>query len=253
MIAESVLKISLAILLVLIGLGTYGAIGGVAIGIFLAFFVSFLVIKEILKVKRQKANLRGISSYSFSVTLVILAIVLMYSLDIILARGFLPAEAAGEYAAISMLGKIIFFGTLPMSKAMFPISSEKFESGKETSRIFKKSLTIVILLCLLALLAFILIPGFIVKVWTHGKILNTPLIVLFFVGLALSLLSLTNLIVMYCFSINRIKNTWWLFLFVLLEVVLLAIFHSSVMQFSLAFLAANVLMFLNSLLIIKTS
>jgi len=250
MVAESVFKISLAVILVLLGLEVYGAMGGVVMGVFLAFFISFLFIKEVINSEKEKADLKGISSYSFSVIIAILAIVLMYSLDIILARGFLSEELAGEYAAISMLGKIIFFGTWPISKAMFPISSEKFENGKKTSDILKKSVAIVLLLCISALLVFILFPGLILKIWT-GTTLTTPTIVLFYVGLSLSFLSLTNLIVLYGFSINKMRNSFWLFIFVLLEIFLLGIFNKSVLQFSLAFLSVNILMFLSSLFLLK--
>ena len=65
-----------------------------------------------------------------------LAIVLMYSLDIILAKRFFSAEDAGKYAVISMLGKMIFFGTAAIGKAMFPFTSENYESGKERERAY---------------------------------------------------------------------------------------------------------------------
>ncbi len=251
MIFEASSKIILAIILVFFGLSVYGAVSGMIIGLFAAFLLSFLFLKEIINSKAKKENINGMSSYSISIISIMIAIVLMYSVDIILARRFFSPEIAGEYAAIAMLGKIIFFGTLPISKVMFPISSEKFEGGKETSHLLKKSLVVVVLLCLLALLVFLVFPGFIIKIWT-GKIFVTPLIVLFYIGLGLSFLSLTNLIVLYGFSINKIKKSVWLFTFVLIEIILLSIFHNSVIQFSLAFLFANLLMFISSLVITKS-
>ena len=83
------------------------------------------------------------------------------SIDIILSRVFFSEVIAGHYAVANLTGKIIFFGTVAISKAMFPISSEKSKRGNKTYNILYKSLLIVSVLCGIALILFGLFAIFI--------------------------------------------------------------------------------------------
>jgi len=251
MILEGFIKVIFSIFLVFAGWKVYGAISAVLISILLAFIFGFFFIKEIMKTKEEKVEFKGIYSYSTPFLISILAIVLIYSLDIILAKRFFSSEIAGKYAVASMLGKMIFFGTFAISKAMFPLSSESYENGKKTLFLLKKSLKIVFLISGIALLAFLFFPSLIIRILFGSAYMGVSGI-LFIIGLSLTILSFTNLIVLYGLSINKIKkNSFYLLIFVILEIALLSIFHSSLLQFSLVFLTVNCLMLLYSLMVIK--
>ena len=62
-----------------------------------------------------------------------IAIAIPTSADVVLVRHFFSADAAGAYAAVSTLGKIVVFGPLAVSLALFP--SLVREHARSTLRI----------------------------------------------------------------------------------------------------------------------
>lgn len=253
LVVESSIKFLAAVLLVTISWRVYGAITGVLMGCLIAFTASFLTIKEVLASKRKKEKFKGIYLSSLPILISVVVVVLMYSLDILIARRVFPPELAGQYAFVSMIGKVILFLSMSIGKAMFPISSEKFESGKKTSYLFKKSMVFVAIIAGLLLFFYLLFPQQVVRLISLGssEYLSASNI-LFIVGLAYSFVAFANVIIMYGLSINKIKRlSFSLLFFVLLQVILLSIFNSSLFEFSIALLSVAIIMFLYSLWLVK--
>src|SRR3989344_2547687 len=67
MIFESIFKLALAVIFVLLGFKVYGAISGVILGLLLALLFSFFLIKEVLNAEIKKTKIEKIYSYSFPV------------------------------------------------------------------------------------------------------------------------------------------------------------------------------------------
>jgi len=250
MIIESVIKLILAVLLVYVGMKVYGAISGLLIGMFFAFFLAFFHMKEIIKSKNKKINTSNIYSYGKPVFIVMVSIVLMYSLDIILAKRFFSPEIAGQYAVASMLGKMIFFGTLAISKAMFPLASEKYETGDNSNNLLYKSLLIISFMCISGVLIFGLFPKFIIALLFGSQYISISSI-LVYVGIAFSLLSIANLIATYNLRSHKIKSGYFLFVFVLIEILLLSLFRQTLKSFSIALGLSCFLMLIGSLIFLK--
>jgi len=249
MIAEGAIKLIIAISLVYSGLRVYGAVGGVILGLLLTLVLSFIFIKDILKTKIEKIKIEGIYSYGIPVLLAILSITLMMSLDIIFAKRYFSPEIAGKYAVASMLGKIIFFGTQGISKAMFPLASEGHDNGDQTKGLFKKSFFIVAALCLFAVIIYAFFPKLIISILFGSQYLEVAGILVFVAG-ALSLASINNLSLLYACSIKKKKLAFFL-IFVFIQIIIFEMFHKTLTQFSLGFLIANLLMSLSLMVFIK--
>src|SRR3989344_8713966 len=144
---------------------------------------------------------------------------------------------------------MIFFGTYSIGKAMFPLASEKHESGKPTSEILGKSLKIVSLLSLIALLVYLFFPKLIIRIF-FGSAYVDVFNILFIIGLAFTFLSIANIIILYNFSVNKTKKTFSLLFFVILEIILLSIFNSNLFEFSISVLIVSFLIFLYSLFLL---
>ena len=250
MVLDSGIKVLISLYLVFIGWSVYGAVSSILLGSFIALVLSFIPLRKTLSEKSKSANFSGIYQYSSPIVFSILAILLMQSLDVILAKRFFSPEVAGQYAVANLIGKMIFFGTLAISKSMFPLSSEKFDDGKNTNKIFYRSLIIVLFLCVSALLVLLLFPELFVKVLFGEKYLPVSNII-FNIGLAFSFISLSNLVVLYCISVNRKINTFYMAGFVIIQVILLWLFKSSLYSFSIAMMISSLLLFIGSLIIIK--
>ncbi|MBU1136519.1 MAG: oligosaccharide flippase family protein [Nanoarchaeota archaeon] len=251
MVSESVIKLLLAVLFVLLGFKVFGAIGGVLIGSFSAFFLAFLPIKDILNSNSKKIDTSEIYSYGKPVFFAVISIALMYSLDVILARRFFPSELAGQYAVASIIGKMIFFATIGISKAMFPIASEKFETGDNSNKILKKSLSLISLLCLSAVFILAFMPKFIITILQFGEEYLPISGILIYTGIAFSLLSITNLIIIYGLRSHKIKSTYFFLAFVLIEILLLTIFNQTLKSFSIALVVSNIFMLIGGIIFMR--
>ncbi|MEK6843998.1 MAG: oligosaccharide flippase family protein [Nanoarchaeota archaeon] len=246
MIVESGSKLIFGVLFVYLGFKVYGAIAGVLAGGIIAFFFTFFQLKDIFQSKEKTAQTPGIYDYAKPAFLINSIIIIFYSLDVILARIFFAPEIAGSYAIASILGKIIFWGTLPISKAMFPMSAENLSDKKKAENIFRNALSILIVFIMTALIIFYLFPDLIIKIFS-GKNIPQAAFILFFSGIAFSFISLTNLALLYKLSRNKIKNHAYLFIFIIIEIILLSVFSSNLFQFSIAFITSSAIFLWGSL------
>ena len=244
---EAIVKVIMGIGLVYLAKNVYGAVFAVILSIFFGFLISLFFVKNILSAEKENVRIKGAFSYSWPVFVLFFAIVLMYSLDVIIAKRIFSPEMVGKYAVVSILGKAIFFATNGFGKSMFPISNEK-KARHEKRKVLKKSLIMVSLLCFAALIAFLIFPELIIKILFGSKYIDMAGI-LIFTGLAFSFLSITNLIVLHKISKGRLKNPGFMLIFVLAEIIGLALFSQNIERFSIALCFANLFMLIGSFFI----
>jgi O-antigen/teichoic acid export membrane protein len=249
MILEAVVKLGLAILLVFIGWKVYGAITGLIVGGLVAFLFSFLSLKKILKSKEETTDTKEIYKYSLPMLVVMFVIVAFYSMDVILAKAFFSETVAGQYAIASILSRIILFGTFPISRAMFPISSEVSGNSKSSRKILYRSLLILSFGVMVALAIMGLFPEFMVRIFS-GENYPAASGILFNLSIAMSLMSFSNLILLYNLSIGKTKNYGFMFLFLIMEVFLLSIFHSNLVEYSITLIFLNMLFLFGSIFLL---
>lgn len=250
MILEGILKIGISILLVYIGLRVYGALIGAIIGALIALGVSFIPLKNIFSSKESPSDNVGLIDYAkptFVITLIIMA---FYSIDVIIAKIVFVDTLAGSYAIASTLSKIIFWGTQPISKAMFPLSSENYVNGKKSQNIFNSSLAVLIFGACLALVILYFFSNFIVWIFSGKEVLSSSSI-LFYLGFGMSLVSIANLVLLYKLSLSKTKGYLKLWFILLLEALLLFYFSSNLIVFSIAFICASAALLWGSIFLIK--
>lgn len=238
MIIESTIKLGLAILFVYIGWQVYGAILGAILGPIVAIALSFVSISDIIKSKEKPAKVPGIYGYARPAFIINLVILVAYTIDVLIAKIVFPAEIAGAYAIAATLAKIIFFGTQPIGRAMFPLSAEHKGNKEKSENVLSNSLGILVLLIIGALSVFYFFPNLIISLFS-GKYIPQAVSVLFFLGIAMSLLSITNLVLLYKLSIGKVKGCNYLLGFLALEILLLFFFSSSLLEFSIAFITSS--------------
>jgi len=248
MISEALIKLILAIALVLIGWKVYGAIIGTLVGGFAAFALSFIKIKDIIKTKEQKTTTKDIYNYATPSFFIVLTILFFYSIDVLIARIFFTADIAGAYAIASILAKTIFFGTYPISKAMFPLTVES--KLKKSENIFINALVIMLFGIIVALIIFYFFPGLIILIFS-GKVIPLAAQILFYLAIATSLISLTNLILLYKLSLGKVRGYPYLIVFILIEIFLLSYFSANVLQFSIAFIVSSAAFLWGSIVLLK--
>lgn len=132
-IIVSLLKLALGIAFVFLGWSVFGAVFGIVIGYLVAYFYSASFINKILKPgKLLRYDLKPFYKYSLPVLLQALAFTSLFTTDLLLVKHFFNPFQAGIYAALSTLGKIIFFCHLSGYCHHVPDSFQKARRGSRT-------------------------------------------------------------------------------------------------------------------------
>lgn len=251
LLIEAGVKLVLATMLVWFGWKLYGALIGFLTGLFVALFCAFLPLRNVLKAKEQYAQTEGIYSYSAPVLLVTFALLAFYTADIFIAQLVFPKELAGTYAVASMLSKIIFWGTQPISRALFPLSAETLQAQtRERRTLYWNALALVTLGAAAVLALFLLFPDTIIRLFS-GKELAASARILFILGLATTALSYAYLNIAYSISRGTPRYTPAFLLYLALGVTLLLLYHATLMQFALAFLTAATIFLWGSIMLLE--
>src|SRR3989344_81894 len=142
---ESISKIILAVILVFIGLKSQGGLIGIVASAVLAYLSASLFLNVIKKNKPKPfTDHHLIGKYTIPTFFTTLGMVSLFTTDVLLARHFLNEEEAGFYAALSVLGKVVFFAVSPISLVMFPFVSERHSKGEKYTGILGFSLLLTI-------------------------------------------------------------------------------------------------------------
>lgn len=241
LVSEGAVKMIISMALVSFGLKVYGAILGLIIGAAVGILFAFYFNKEIRSHKEEKDKFKGIYSTSLNYFICMFFIFIIFSLDIILAKRFFSPDVAGQYAVLSMLGKMIFLGTAAFGKAMFPISSERKDKKEGTKKLFIKTAGLVLFCSVIATLIYFMYPELVIKILYGSKYLDIAPY-LGYSAVAFSLMSLTNLVLLYGLATDKIKNSPYLGIIFVIVILNLFLFNSGVKEYIIGFLFSNLLM-----------
>jgi O-antigen/teichoic acid export membrane protein len=256
-LAEGAIKLVLGIALVLAGLNVYGAVIAALLAAAAAFIFSFIPLSGILRSKEKPMHAQGIYFYTLPVFLTLLSILAFFSIDIIIAKIVFDSQTAGFYAIASTLGKIVFLGTQPISKAMFPITSESAAGkGRNPAEIFMKALAILIILIALSWLVIYLFPDLLVRIFS-GRYIPESASIVVYIALSFGILSVANLLLLYSLSISKeqdyrklLAKSIIILVFPAIACLLLWIFSASLLQFSFALVVSSAIFLLGSILLL---
>lgn len=250
---STILKLGLAILLVKFGFGVSGALGAIFLSSLLPYFLSFYPLRFLWQYKDGEEIKWGeFFSFSLPVMGAMLGLTSLYSTDVILVRHFFPSFEAGLYAALAVLGKIVFFASSVVPTVMFPLVSEKFENGGKYKNLLQQSLLIVGGESILITLVYFLFPSLMIKLLYGSQYLvASPYLGIF--AVFISFYSLSSLLVNFFLSIGKTLVAIFCLLGAFLQIVLICLFHSSLWQVIGVSLGVSVLLFLSLMIFLKQS
>lgn len=248
-ISNAGFKLVSGIILLTIGFGVSGALLGLAIGMLISMLISFIYIKPYIRPNNPHEpdfNFKSFYIYSFPVMLAMFAFSVPANMDVILAKYFFSAADAGLYVSVSVLGKIIFFFPSAIYAVMFPMITERYIKGEDTTSILKKGLLYTGSLSGTLALIYVLFPQLVVKIFGQKYIGALPLVSPY--GMAIFFFSLIVILMHYHLAIKNMKYIVLLTGFTLLEISLFFVFHSSIIQMVWVFFWSNLIFLLVSLL-----
>lgn len=227
--AEAVLKLIAAVALVWMGFGVLGAVAGISFSVILAYFLA--AGDKDLRTS-PAAGMRAPFREALQAIIFFVGQVIINNVDILLVKHYFSAEQAGLYAAIALVGRLLYFASWSVTSAMFPVSAgEKVE--EDSRRVLVVPLSFVALISVLFVVLLATVPHLVIQVlFGSGFHLRNVDIegLLTMNAVAMGVYALSVVLITYEMS-RRIANTGWLQLLVSgLVIVGVVTFHASLMQ-----------------------
>src|SRR5436190_17539216 len=236
---ELVVRTTAVILLLKAGYAVSGAMTAVFAGLVFVFLLGLFSLRDHFRRQAVRVRLRVMAGFSVTAAIGIIGVLILYNQDVILAKHYLSDHDAGIYGGLNKIGTILFFLTLSVSQVLFPRVVEAVAKEEHPGRILLSSAGILSALGAGALLVFAVVPGLVVGVLFGPSFSDaTPLV--FPVGMIGLALALANLLIQFFMAVHDRVFVPILALGVVVEALLIVLFHARVGQVVLDVLAALV-------------
>lgn len=231
LVLEGVVRLFGSLLMILLGFGVTGVIAANAAAMAVAYFA------VAPKSSAQSANPLRFNYIAREISQAMIFFsgqVLINNCDIVLVKHYFASQEAGLYAAIAMVGRVIFAFSSAVTNSMFPVVAGSREEERRNLSLISTSLLLVLGVGSIFSLALRFTPGWI---WTRffgaHFVLPGPYGFPYLLGLyaiTTVIYSLSVVIISYEMS-YKIANTSWLQLaFSVVLILALTHFHSSLRQ-----------------------
>jgi len=128
---EVVIKLIGAVVLISAGYGVEGVVGAISASVIVAYFVALPRKHHFAEVKQ--ATLRAGMEEGVQALTFFIGQVIINNLDIVLVKHFFDATQAGVYAAIALIGRVVYMLSWSVVSSMFPFSAG-VRSGERDGR-----------------------------------------------------------------------------------------------------------------------
>jgi len=155
--------------------------------------------------------------------------ILINNSDILIVRRFFEPEDAGRYAALALMGRVVFFATWAVMTTVFPMVVRKSHQGQRHIHLFWAALGLVGLVA--GSLTFVgwLFPQAIVSL-VFGAAYLPIASLLWRYALATSLYALANVVINYRLSLGKVRGSLLAFSAGVAQVAGLWVFHANLAQ-----------------------
>lgn len=229
-IAEMVIRLGAGLFFVWLG----WSVGGAVLGITLSFVATWIVALSVRRFLPPLGELTTsdkatIKAFAMPVIVVQLSQILINNSDIIIVKRFFAPEEAGLYAALALIGRVVFFATWSVVTTLFPIVAQKHQKGEAHRHLLWVGLGLVMLVSVGIVGATILFPEWIVLILFGPDYLEiAPLLWLY--AVATMIYALANVVINYRLSADANLGTYLATIGGVAQVVTLWLFHDSLYQ-----------------------
>ena len=231
-IFEAASKLAIAVVLVELGYGIFGVVGALSASIIAAVLLPGKKNPEKDHVDEVGAVGDCIpASFGEGIQAIVFFIgqVIINNVDIILVKHFFDNELAGLYAAVALVGRLLYFASWQVVSAMFPVSAASGEEGPRKAHVLGLPLVIVSSMSVAFILVLTIFPGFVMHL-VFGEGFHSAESLLSMYALSTALYALAMVLITYEMS-RKLANTGWLQLLFSGAIVLaIYMFHSDLRQ-----------------------
>ena len=229
-VLEALTRFFLGAGLVIAGYGVLGAVGAISASVIVACFIPRIPAQ--LRVQPGTAEPLAFAEAVQAIVFFV-GQVIINNIDILLVKHFFPSDPAGVYAAISQIGRLLYFASwFGVVNAMFPVTAAaSAEPGKTHRKAHGIGLPLLLVsgLSIFFIAGAALFPQPIMSVIFGSRFIDIGWLLALYAA-ATGLYSLSVVFIAYEMS-RRIANTGWLqLIFSGALVVGIGVFHGSLRQ-----------------------
>lgn len=175
-IASSFLKIAICFLFLFLGFKVFGVLAGIFLSSLIPFIVILFFIYKYYKDKETRIHpvdksifYKEFKNYSYKFFLAIIGITVLTTTDVIFARHFFKPDMAGQYAALSIMGKSIFYFASPVYFVFFPLIASKKEKKEKLYETLFLGIGIITIISVALSFVYFLFPTVVLKIFFPAK------------------------------------------------------------------------------------
>ena len=218
-----------------LSLSTPWAIMTYVLPVFILFLFAVPFVRSLSHLKESEKGtsvtgkeLRDLFRYYWVMLFSLLAVAGLKYLPLVLSKHYLR-DTAGELYSLMNLGDIFYLFAGMISAVMFPYVSERTESGRNTRVLLLGSMGVMLIITLAGTIIVSFFPDIIVRLFGPDyRMVQGYVPVIGLVVLPLSWLYILN---QYFLARHRVGFMWCLYLGIVVQVLLIAMFHRSIVHF----------------------
>jgi O-antigen/teichoic acid export membrane protein len=234
-IVGAVLRLAFAVGLVALGLGASGALGAQILAGMVTFAIAMVSLAPVLSLSSSTDHsdhglaLKDVLGYGGLVLVGTTCFAALTNMDVMIVKHYFSPAVAGQYAAASVLAKIILFFPGAITAVLFPKAAKRHALRLDSSGIARQAAAAVVGLCGGLAVVYFLIPGLLIRL-LFGQGYETAVPLVGFFGVTMALFALVNLQMTYYLSIHKTSYVPLLAGSTLVQVAALALFHNSLIE-----------------------
>ena len=215
---------------------TFGITSSIAvsIGIGISFVAGVFPLKKKENKKYPSIQLsvkdkRAVLSFFILTACYELTQIICNNSDILLVKHYFPAQEAGLYASLALIGRVVYFVTWMFVMLLLPTVVDKKKKGEDTKPVLLKYTGYIILLASIIVGCTFLFPEFSVNLlFGEAYVSIAPL--LGWYALATSFFAVSNIFAYYFLSLDHYKPIGIAAVMGIMQIVLVALFHENLFQ-----------------------
>ncbi len=203
-VLSTFLKLLITFILLLLGGKETTALSGWIVLAVVSLLINYIFVQKIwgdqktekIKIKKSFWKFSGLALISnFSLTS-------LYSSDILLVRHFFSERQSGLYSALSVLGKIIFFGASAILMVSYPLFIKYQKNKKRLKQTLLLSIGFVFSITILGIVGFRLFPDFFITA-LYGNQYKEAVKYMFSFAVFTGLLAIFNLMTRFLLALEE--------------------------------------------------
>lgn len=225
----SFIRLVLGAVFVILGFSVGGAILAFLIATIISYIISFKPLSFLFSKKNllPVVSTRELLSYGLPSAFTVFGLTSLISTDLILVKHYFSPTAAGIYAGLALVGKIIFYVSGPIANVMFPVVVRKHNNGEKYTPTFFLSIIIVSSASIFISIFYFLFPDFSLLFFLKkNEYLQASSLVGLY-GIFISLYSCAFIVANFFLSIRKTKVYIPVIIFAFLQILLIIFYHNS--------------------------